>query len=587
VVLLVLMLTGIPGAIANETTPVSFEEGATAKENTEVVMDKGTVSFTDKSAGLSATTTTTIDGVAFIPAKTTESKDLEWSTGELDPIVKMVYSYDGKTLKETITIKEDKTLTFPITLSTYSKLIPWDHGQWKIVRSNSFETMKGIVLEKPYGIDAAGKRIEMEYTYKDGVLALVYDRTITEWVEEEKIVIDNKTSEETTEIVWVPKYSAITYPLVIDPTWVAIDGHWIDNTTNATHTVEMWNATGTTTWTPPAGVTSVEYLVVGAGGGGGSAAVAIGGGGGAGEVQMGTLTALSGSAKTVTVGAGGVGAANAAPSTAYPSVFDSITALKGGRGGGYSATATPRNGENGGSGGGGSCQVGGAGDPGFGGNGTDGTNTGASYLHGHNGGNGGSEPTGGGGGVSAVGSAPSGATGGNGGAGISAATSGNLAETDLGGGGGGSGVSTGGTATHGGGNGGSQSANPGNGKAGTGGGGGGTERKSPYTGGNGGSGIVIIKYLKVAPTAPIASFVITLADTSTGLPSSWQWNVTNLLGNNTEVTFSTSQHTNMTLGQGNWLVKLTATNSLGSSSATKYIGLNLSSSLVYFWNRTG
>jgi hypothetical protein len=89
------------------------------------------------------------------------------------------------------------------------------------------------------------------------------------------------------------------------------------------------------------------------------------------------------------------------------------------------------------------------------------------------------------------------------------------------------------------------------------------------------------------PLAPVASFVITLTDTSTNTPTSWQWNATNLLGNNTEVTFSTAQNPTMNFGIGNYLIKLTATNAVGSSSTTKNIGLDLSSPKVYFWNRTG
>jgi len=585
VVLLVLMLTGIPGAIANETTPVDFEEGTTAKENTEVVMDKGTVVFTDKATGLSASTTTTINGVAFVPSKTTEGKELIWSTGELDPSVKMVYSYDGKTLKEIITLKEDKVLTFPITLSTYSKLIPWDHGQWKIVRSNSFETMKGIVLEKPYGIDAAGKRIEMEYTYKDGVLALVYDRTITEWVEEEKIVIDNKTSEKTTEIVWVPKYSAITYPLVIDPTWVAYNGHWIDNTTNATYTVEMWNATGTTSWPVPTGVTSIEYLVVAGGASGGSCS---GGGGGAGGVLAGTQTIanLGGSPIQIIVGAGGVPSVDNAEvngnagndSSLGPN--DAQHAHGGGAGSYYARNGLP--GGSGGGGGGGNGITGGAGTAGqglAGGNGIFST-------HRAGGGGGGNQTVGQGG------TAPAG-KGGDGGSGFVSTITGVNSSYAAGGGGSGSGttpIGVGGSAggVKIGGDGGNNGLHATAGTPGTGSGGGGNGWEDVgYSSGAGGSGIVIIKYLTPPTVAPAASFVIALTDTSTGSSLSWQWNVTNLLGNNTEVTFSTSRHTNMTLGQGNWLVKLTATNSLGSSSATKYIGLNLSSPLVYFWNRTG
>jgi len=312
-----------------------MKEGKIEKASTEIIMDKGAVSFTDKNTGLSASTTTTINGVKFTPSKTTEGKDLTWSTGEADPIVKMVYSYDGKTLKEIITLKEDKVLTFPITLSTYSKLIPWDNGQWKIVATNSFETMKGIVLEKPYGIDANGKRIEMEYTYEKGVLTLVYDRTITEWVAKEKIVIDNKTGGETTEIAWVPKYSAITYPLVIDPTWVVFGDHY--RSYYSAYTLEKWETTGTTTWTVPANITSVDAFVVAGGGGGGSTgdvpyrSLGSGGGGAGGMIEKTSITVTPGQIINLTVGAGGdYDTNNAKPSVFNNRTLTNITAIGGG-----------------------------------------------------------------------------------------------------------------------------------------------------------------------------------------------------------------------------------------------------------------
>ena len=52
--------------------------------------------------------------------------------------------------------------------------------------------------------------------------------------------------------------------------WTATDG---------SSTLVMWNSTGSTTWTVPVGVNSVEYLVV-AGGGPGFGYYGGGGGGG-------------------------------------------------------------------------------------------------------------------------------------------------------------------------------------------------------------------------------------------------------------------------------------------------------------------
>jgi hypothetical protein len=259
-------------------------------------------------------------------------------------------------------------------------------------------------------------------------------------------------------------------------------------TEDGDYKVHTFTEDGTFTVTEGIG-NEVEYLVVGGGGGGGGAAV--GGGGGAGEVKQGTDFTVTEQAYTITVGAGGVGQDNTNATVAEDSVFGMITALKGGAGGSYSGTQT---GANGGSGGGGGGTGGDAG-----GTGVDGTNTGALYLHGHNGGldSGGNECGGGGGAVGVGLPSVVNTNGGNGGPGIDAAD--NLAGIDLGGGGGGSGYTgRSGTATHGGGAGGFGGVgptDPGDGTANTGGGGGGCERNmTQKSGGDGGSGIVIIKY---------------------------------------------------------------------------------------------
>ena len=71
-------------------------------------------------------------------------------------------------------------------------------------------------------------------------------------------------------------------------------------------TLVYFTSVGSTQWTVPANVDSVEILVVGGGGGGGSD---MGGGGGAGGVIYdGTYPTVPGQAIDVTVGGGGVGA---------------------------------------------------------------------------------------------------------------------------------------------------------------------------------------------------------------------------------------------------------------------------------------
>jgi hypothetical protein len=207
---------------------------------------------------------------------------------------------------------------------------------------------------------------------------------------------------------------------------------------------QTFNASGT--WTRPAGVSTVEVLVV-AGGAGGANGLAstvsnvTGAGGGAGGVLYTASHTVTGNV-TVTVGAGGT-LGNGSNSS-----FGSLTAI----GGDYS-------GSTGGSGVGGAWETGtlGAGHlfPGLGTSGqgndggdcyTSGTTTQASNT------------AGGGGGAGSVGSTATAVnTGGNGGTGVSYFTGQTGAWSGGGGGAGGAGgLGTAGTATSGGGNGGTQ-----------------------------------------------------------------------------------------------------------------------------------
>jgi len=227
---------------------------------------------------------------------------------------------------------------------------------------------------------------------------------------------------------------------------------------------------------------SVDYLVVAGGGGGGYLA---GGGGGAGGLRTATgFSCASGTGLTVTVGAGGAGATSSnSGATGSNSVFSSITS-NGGGGGAYFNGANAVNGLTGGSGGGsgglGSAS-GGAATSGQGSNG---------------GGSNGSSGGGGGGGASVTGqtgfTTEQGGYGGNG----TASTYSGSSVTYAGGGGGSGGAATKGGAggSGGGGTGGSGAgSNPVAGTANTGGGGGGVWNAA--TGANGGSGIVLVRYL--------------------------------------------------------------------------------------------
>ena len=265
-----------------------------------------------------------------------------------------------------------------------------------------------------------------------------------------------------------------------------------EGTTVTRHTV---TAVGTTSWTAPAEVTSVEYLVVGGGAGGGAATSASGGGGGAGQLQWGTLAVTPGNNYTITVGAGGAGATvnNAVGVSGSSSVFSSITSTGGGGGAGQEPAPSAADGASGGGGGynaqpGGSATSATTGNPG-----------GAGYGDG------------GGGGGGAGGDGRSGTPytyiGGDGGSGMSSDISGTIIEYAGGGGGGGYGNNaSGGPATGGAGYGGTgrNGGVPGIGAyqdgydatANTGGGGGGAASYpgNQVSGGAGGSGVVILKY---------------------------------------------------------------------------------------------
>jgi hypothetical protein len=265
------------------------------------------------------------------------------------------------------------------------------------------------------------------------------------------------------------------------------------------YTIHTFTANGTFN---TSGVGNVEVLVVAGGGGGGSGDSSPGGGGGgAGGYIYNASYATTSSSYTVIVGEGGLGSTvlSVRGGKGTNSSFGSIFANGGGGGGSYgSATAGGAGGSGGGSTYGATI---GSGTEGQGNNG--GLGVGAIDP---------GESGGGGGGAGAVGAGGSADDGGNGGAGTSSSISGS-AVTYAGGGGGGNGI-TGGPVTGtgnggtggagGGGNGGTQS----NGvaaTANTGGGGGGAGSNSPdqnSIGGDGGSGIVIIRYPNVTyPTS--------------------------------------------------------------------------------------
>ena len=116
-------------------------------------------------------------------------------------------------------------------------------------------------------------------------------------------------------------------------------------------------------FTPTVAISNADILVLAGGGGGGGAAQTPGGGGGAGGIRVFTSQSLTTTAYTCLVGAGGAGGAasnagvpgSGGNSSFSGSAFSTISATGGGRGGQYSTVTA---GASGGSGGGGT--IGGA-----------------------------------------------------------------------------------------------------------------------------------------------------------------------------------------------------------------------------------
>ena len=284
---------------------------------------------------------------------------------------------------------------------------------------------------------------------------------------------------------------------------------------------------GSNSWTVPAGVTSVRYLVVAGGGAGGAAGGTDGsGGGGAGGVLAGTFS-VGASSYSVSVGAGGASTTAAAyyhtpanfngvNSFISGTALTTITAIGGGSA--SSESVNTRAAQNGGSGGGGGGY-----------SGTKGTGTAGPPRQGYDGGATSQPGDGGGGGAGAPGGNGNSSNGGTparaGGIGVTNDITGTT--TYYGGGGGASGdprsgLSAGGAGgLGGGGTGANASSNsaPTNGAANTGGGGGGAAGSTPVGSvkptGAGGSGVVIIRYFGDV-TAP----TITGPSSATGATSS-------------------------------------------------------------------
>lgn len=266
--------------------------------------------------------------------------------------------------------------------------------------------------------------------------------------------------------------------------------------TLSTHSSQTF--TGTSTWTCPSNVTSIEYLIVAGGGGGG-----CGGGGGAGGMLRGRTSVTPGATYTMTIGGGGAigydgtNLLNQNGNGGNSSIVGtgvSITASGGGGGASpyYGTSGSGYRGGNGGSGGGGGCNAFADGQTLLGGTGIAG--------QGRNGGAGpgiGCSPSGGGGGAEYEGgtfvSAEISSDLKKGGNGKPTSISGSLVYYAGGGGGGSYCAGRGLGGLGGGGNGGTNGANGTTGQANRGGGGGGSGYPG-VTARIGGSGIIIIRW---------------------------------------------------------------------------------------------
>ena len=235
----------------------------------------------------------------------------------------------------------------------------------------------------------------------------------------------------------------------------------------ASYTGTVVTVTSTQKWTVPTGWRTAQAFVVGGGGGGssncGSPAYGGGGGGGGRTATSGNISVTPGAQVQCTIGGGGAGKSGLRQNGAGggSTSFGSYVSASGGDGG-YNEGTGWMHGGNGGSGGGGH-------DGGY-------NNAGSG---GYDGGNGGSSSRSG---------------GGTGQGTTTRAFGANNGTLYAGGGGGGAySSSSGGSGGSGGGGKGGSSGNGTAGTANTGGGGGGAGGNSSYLGGNGGSGVILIK----------------------------------------------------------------------------------------------
>lgn len=527
IAILLSIIIGSVGAV--EITSIQKYDGS--KTSVEVTTDA--VKFSDYKSGIDIVTKLQVDGVEVSPSKDMDKQLVdqilfELSGGDKAPDVRFKYDYQETTIKETVTLDADHELSFPITVSEGFDLIRLDDGSYRIVNKDRTQ-FSGITIETPFGTDAKGNTIKMDYKLLEGnVLYLVYD------------------------------HRDIQYPLTIDPTYTTSD-----------------------TFVAPIGLFKVDLDMRG-GGGAGSHSVTNGftgnGGNPGSRTTQSNIAVIGGNSYPIVVGTGG--AANEASGTS--STAFGYTASFGTGGTFPGADQNPHNGLDGGAPTGGTAGTagqngnfanGGAGGASSGGGGGGaGLDLGGVARNGGNGGNGVVVVT-----YTTVSASftqnvttgfypgyvkmtdtssgsPSSWTWQ-----VRNATPGNNTWTTI-----------------------STLQNPaltlgvGN-----------WSIQVNSTGTYMYNTSTQVSWFNVTGL-PVASFTqdktignapstITLTDTSIGAPTTWYWGAKNLTpGNNTWFRFSTSQNPAQAFGYGNWSLNLTATNPVGSSISTQVSWFNVS-----------
>ena len=252
------------------------------------------ITFTNIHTGTTVSSNIIIDGGVMTPTYVGPSvMSTSWGTGPnqtaSDVYITHTMGTNG-TLKGKIVEKTLHSFSFQLTLSNNEQIVSFPDGSFRIV-NNMGDTMDGITIPSPWGIDANGTYIPMHYSQhflNPTQLDLVFDNT-----------------------------TPIVSPVTIDPTWVATSGFW--TSISGSTTSIMCNTSGTVTFTMPSSLISntiSTIVLVGPGGNGGSGNSGApgpdglggngGGAGGAGTVTtQATYTATGGTQYTLTVGSTG------------------------------------------------------------------------------------------------------------------------------------------------------------------------------------------------------------------------------------------------------------------------------------------